>query len=181
MESAAYGRSGLGARIRHIRGDQTQAAFGTRYGLSVASVRNYEADLRDPGADFLAALAADGWSINWVLTGEGAERYGPGGRARVGEAPAAYGAASQDLSPAHLNIALELADEALRGLWLPRHGYAELVALVYAALTQGLPYAEILEIARPAARERAGEGAADAGEQGMDRAGPEGLGRSAAG
>lgn len=179
MESAANIRSGTNARVRHVRGGETQDRFASRYGLSVATVRNYETGVRDPAADFLAALAADGWNVNWLLTGEGPERAG--GNGRVAEAHAPYVTASQDLSAEHLSIALELADEALRGLWLPRRGYAELVALVYAALTQGLPYAEILEIARPAARSRAGEGATDAGEQGMDRAGPESTGRSAAG
>jgi transcriptional regulator with XRE-family HTH domain len=178
MESAANVRSGTGARVRHVRGGEAQERFAARYGVSVATVRNYESGNRDPAAEFLAALAADGWNINWLLTGEGPERSGGG--LRVAEPLAAYGAPSQDLSAEHLSIALELADEALRGLWLPRRGYAELVALVYDALTQGLPYASILDIARPAARERAGEGDSDVGEQGLDRAGPEGSGRSAA-
>lgn len=174
MESAANVHSDTGARIRHVRGGEAQERFAARYGLSVATVRNYETGKRDPVADFLAALAADGWNANWLLTGQGPQRIE--GAGRVAEAHAAYSARSQDLSPDHLTIALELADEALRGLWLPRRGYAELVALVYAALTQGLPYAEILEIARPAARQRAGEGAGDGSEQGLDGPGPSGVG-----
>lgn len=174
MASAANDRSGTSARVRHVRGGETQDRFAARYGLSVATVRNYETGVRDPATDFLAALAADGWNVNWVLTGVGAERAADDGR--VHEARAAYLTASQDLSATHLSIALELADEALAGLWLPRLQYAELVALVYAALTQGLPYAAILEFARPAARQRAGAGADDDGEQGLDGPGPSGAG-----
>lgn len=164
----------------------TQDRFAMRYGVSIATVRNYETG-RDPSAEFLTALAADGWSINWLLTGDGPERtYGQG--MRLQDAPASYGeppppaGPSQDLSTEHLTIALELADEALRGLWLPRQQYAELVRLIYAALMQGLPLARVLEIARPAARDRAGvQGADDGGEQGVDRSGPAGSGRGAAG
>lgn len=179
MESAANVRSGTGARIRHIRGDATQDRFGARYGLSTASVRNYETEVRPPSPEFLAALALDGWSLNWLLTGTGPEQVV--GASHISDIRAPYGSASQDLSVGHLTIAIELADEALRGLWLPRSGYAELVALVYNALMQGLPYAAILDIARPAAKERAGQGASDDSEQGLDRSGPEGVGRSAAG
>ena len=110
--------------------------------------------------------------MEWLASGKG-----PQG---LPEAPVG-GSASQDLSVGHLTIAIELADEALRGLWLPRSGYAELVALVYNALMQGLPYAAILDIARPAAKQRARQGASDDSEQGMDRSGPEGIGCSAAG
>ena len=187
MESAANVRSATGARIRHIRGGMTQERFGTQFGVSTATVRNYETG-RDPSAEFLAALAGEGWSINWLLTGEGPERIGGSGH-RIAEPAAQYcdtskQVASQDLSAEHLSIALELADEALRGLWLPRRQYAELVdeALVYAALMQGLPFARVLEMARPAARDRAGaQGADDGGEQGVDRTGPAGSGRGAAG
>ena len=179
MESAANVRSGTGARIRHVRGDMTQEAFGARYGISVATVRNYEC-IRDPAADFLAALAADGWSVNWLLTGRGPERVSAAGR--IGEAPPpSYGAPSQDLSADTLSIALELADEALRGLWLPRRGYAELVALVYDALSQGLPYGAILDFARPAARQRAGAGGSDDGGDGLDRSGPPSSGKGETG
>lgn len=148
-------------------------------GVAQRTYASYERNERLPDAEALEALVRhEGVDANWLLTGQGPERTG--GDGRVAEAHSPYVTASQDLSADHLTIALELADEALRGLWLPRRGYAELVALVYAALTQGLPYAEILEIARPAARQRAGEGAGDGGEQGMDGPGPSGVGRGAA-
>lgn len=168
----------IGERVALVRGSQSQSRFAELVALHKNTLGNYERGEREMGVTALARLVALGWNANWLLTGEGPERLGAG---RVAEAHAPYVTASQDLSAEHLSIALELADEALRGLWLPRRGYAELVALVYAALTQGLPYAQILDIARPAARERAGEGEADAGEQGLDRAGPESTGRSAAG
>jgi transcriptional regulator with XRE-family HTH domain len=179
MESAANFRSDTGARIRHVRGDLTQDRFAAQYGLSVATVRNYESNVRPPAPDFLAALAIEGWSINWLLTGAGSERVDA---SHSSAEPRAFdGPRSQDLSVEHLSIAIELADEVLDGLWLPRRGYAELVALVYEALTQGLPYARVMELARPAAKQRAGEGTDDDGGKGLDRPGAGGIGGNQAG
>lgn len=147
-------------------------------GVSTDSLQRYIREENMPPFDAAARLcAAAGVRMEWLATGIGPQAAATG----VREPGAAYAAPSQDLSVEHLTIAHELADEALRGLWLPRSGYAELVALVYDALVQGLPFAQVLEIARPAARQRAGQGADDASEQGVDRAGPEGAGRRAAG
>lgn len=161
MESAANVRSGTGARIRHMRGDATQDRFGARYGLSTASVRNYETEVRQPSPEFLTALALDGWSLNWLLTGQGPERLG---RATAGDD------ASQDLSAEHLSIALELTEEALRGKWLPKREYAEVVAGIYAMLTQGLPYADILDLNRSPAETKAKQGAVDGSRSESDPA-----------
>ena len=135
-------------------------------GLGQRTYASYERDERDPDALVLKQIAAQGWNVNWLLTGEGAERLdelSPG--------------LSQDLSAEHLNVALELADETLTGLWLPRNRYAELVALIYDALTQGLPYAEILEFSRPAAKKMAGKEEDDnGGIDGMEGARSSGSG-----
>jgi len=168
----------IGERLTLVRDQKPQAQFATVVGLHKNTLGTYERGEREMGVTALARLVGLGWNANWLLTGEGPQRLDVPWR--VSEGHADYAVRSQDLSADHLTIALELADEALRGLWLPRRGYAELVALVYAALTQGLPYAEILEIARPAARQRAGEGAGDGSEQGMDGPGPSGVGRGAA-
>ena len=47
-----------------------------------------------------------------------------------------------------LGVAIEMADEALRGSWLPRRGYAGLVALLYEGVHQRMPYAQLLDFAR---------------------------------
>jgi hypothetical protein len=77
---------------------------------------------------------------------------------------------SQEMSGEHLSVAVELAEEALSGLWLPRRRYYDLVALIYDGLTKGLPFAEIIAFARPAAIELAGgkgnDGRAEVGDEG---------------
>lgn len=171
----------IGDRLTRIRDQKPQVQFAPEIGLHKNTLGTYERGEREMGVTALARLVALGWNANWLLTGHGPQQLPS--PLRVGESQATYdaGVSSQDLSAEHLSIALELADEALRGLWLPRRGYAELVALVYDALTQGMPYAAILDIARPAAKQRAGKGAGDDGEQGLDRTGPEGAGLSEAG
>lgn len=91
--------------------------------------------------------------------------------------------ASQELSGQRLMVATELADEALRGLWLPRNRYFDLVALIYDALEKGLPYAEIIAFARPAAKDMAGAGGGDDGgaEVGGEGAADPGRGAAAGG
>ena len=153
METAARLPHGIGARLRHVRGGATQAQFAEGYGLGLATYRNYESDIRLPSTEFLVSLALNAWNTSWLLTGQGPERLsGP---------TASDAAASQDLSPEHLSIALELTEEALRGKWLPKREYAEVVAGIYAMLTQGLPYADILELTRSPAETKAIQGAGD--------------------
>lgn len=156
-------RNDLGARLRQIRAHRTQQEMAHVLGVAHRTYANYEREERVPDAEVIARLIAEGWDANWLLTGEGPERLAPG----VREPRAHYGPLSQPVSPEHLSIALELADEALQGLWLPRAQYAELVALIYQSLTQGLPYAEILDFARPAAKTRAKQGASDDGVEGV--------------
>ncbi|MEF2154686.1 hypothetical protein V3390_00290 [Luteimonas sp. FXH3W] len=47
---------------------------------------------------------------------------------------------------------MNLADEALSGRTLRRESYAKLVALIYDAITNGLPEAQILKFAVPASK-----------------------------
>lgn len=51
-----------------------------------------------------------------------------------------------------LKVAVQLAEEALDGRTLVPADYAELVDLIYDALANGLPSAQVLAFARPAAR-----------------------------
>ena len=60
--------------------------------------------------------------------------------------------ASQPVSGEDLTIAAELADEALRGQWIPKHRYYALVSEILDGMQKGLPYAEILRIITPDAR-----------------------------
>jgi transcriptional regulator with XRE-family HTH domain len=160
---------GIGQRLVQIRGAVSQPARADQLGVHRNTYARWERSEADISAAGLAALAAEGWSTNWVLTGLGRERIATG----VAETPAGpYG--SQELSGEHLMVATELADEALAGLWLPLRRRFDLVALIYDALMRGLPYAEIIAFARPAAQDLAG-GASD------DERGAEVGGESAAG
>jgi transcriptional regulator with XRE-family HTH domain len=148
--------------------------MATALGVSQTTYGRLERGEREIGADVLARLASQGWNINWLLTGEGPSRLDDAVRDPAHSE-------SQDLSAEHLSIALELADEALRGRWLPRRRYADLVTLIYEALTKGLPYAEILDFARPAAKGLGQERNEDEdGRSGLDEQGPRGAAGSAA-
>ena len=74
-------------------------------------------------------------------------------------------------------IAADIADEALRGLWLPKNQYYELVALALEGISQGLPYAKILEFVSPAAKKLAKSEVDDGSESGLGGAGAASYGR----
>lgn len=77
-----------------------------------------------------------------------------GGKGRTdahGAPPAMAGASALD-EPA-LGVAIELADEALRGLSLSRQRYASLVSMLYEGVYQRMPYAQLLDFARLSAWE----------------------------
>lgn len=63
-------------------------------------------------------------------------------------------------------MAVQLAEEALGGRYLVPADYAELVDLIYDALVNGLPSAQVLAFARPAARGIGVKGEGNAGSVG---------------
>ena len=92
--------------------------------------------------DAAAKLCASaGARMEWLATG-----YGP----KYTETKDAGEDASQAVRPETLTIAIQLAAEALQGKYLPPPKYAELVALIYELLEDGLPEAKILRFARAA-------------------------------
>ncbi len=140
-------------------------------GVSQRTYGYWERNERSPDASALAALATEGWSVNWLLTGEGPETLD-----RVGEPAAAYDA-SQEVSGKDLMIAIELAEWRLRhfGEWLPKPRFFDLVAEVLQGVRKGLPWAEILGF-EPSAREFEQLERSNDGGQGMarkDQADPE--------
>jgi hypothetical protein len=61
------------------------------------------------------------------------------------------------LDESALCVAIEMADEAIRMLSLPRQRYASLVAMLYDGVCQRMSYAHLLDFARSWAREMADE------------------------
>ncbi|MHA7915518.1 helix-turn-helix domain-containing protein [Alloalcanivorax xenomutans] len=63
----------IGARIRDVRGNLTQAAFAQKLGIERKTVGRYESGDRAPDAVALLRLMAEfGADPAWVLTGRGA-------------------------------------------------------------------------------------------------------------
>lgn len=61
----------IGERIRQLRGKETQADFGVRFGISRNTVTRYESGGRDPDAGFIVALCKRyNVSANWLLLGD---------------------------------------------------------------------------------------------------------------
>jgi transcriptional regulator with XRE-family HTH domain len=79
-----------GKRLRLIRKSfgETQAEFGSRFAKTGPAVSNYERG-RLPEDEILKALFQMGFSIDWLLSGEGSmHRYGrSGGRIDVTRSP----------------------------------------------------------------------------------------------
>ncbi|MBN8715900.1 MAG: helix-turn-helix domain-containing protein [Pseudomonadota bacterium] len=127
----------IGQRLAYIRASigGSQADMAGRIGVALRTWQNYEQDRRSPDAQALVALFRLGWSPTWVLTGMEA--------ACTGEPGTTAGQDGQGLMVSH-----ELAEEALRGLWLPKHQFFALMARIHAWLMHGRPYGEILEFAR---------------------------------
>ncbi len=63
---------GIGARLREERGrlGMSQEAFGARAGVRKQAQLLYEKDERSPDAAYLAAIAAAGADVLYVLTGQ---------------------------------------------------------------------------------------------------------------
>lgn len=134
-------------------------------GVAPRTYGNYERGERVPDAEALVPLCREGWNINWLLTGEGPER--------LSETPESTPPSdSQPLRREDLKLAVQLAEEALDGGELEPQDYAELVALIHDALVNGLPSAQVLAFARPAARgliqENRGNDRSDVGGPGTE-------------
>jgi transcriptional regulator with XRE-family HTH domain len=148
-ESAAHDLVSVGGRLAELRGKANQPLRALAFGVHKNTYARWERGDAEMPASALAVLVGEGWNANWVLTGTGPRRL---------DTPESLaGPTSHAVSGESLSIAVELADEALKGLWLPRNRYYDLVALIYDGLTQGLPYAEIIDFARPAATKLAKE------------------------
>lgn len=141
--------------------------MGEVMGVAQRTYASYERNERIPDALALVPLAREGWNINWLLSGEGAERQEASAPLR----------GSQDLSEEGLTIALEITDDIVRSegaTYVPRVLYARLLRLMYQGVTQGLPVAEILDFGRGSVRavlSGSSSGVSDVGQQAMGKAG----------
>lgn len=64
--------NGLGARVRFLRGDRSQKAFGEMVGVSQSTVGRWESGKRAPDADELSRVCARfNLDPQWLLNGTG--------------------------------------------------------------------------------------------------------------
>lgn len=64
-----------GERIRHLRGDLSQAEFASKIGVHKEMVGKYERGQNVPGGDVLTRMReVFGVSLDWLLTGQGQMR-----------------------------------------------------------------------------------------------------------
>lgn len=138
--------------MTHIRASESQRSFAEALGVPVRTYQNYEHDKREPDLRTLAGLHALGWNLNWVLTGEGQERLEALQDSGFSANSTPQASASQPLRRADITLAVQLAEEALAGKRLGPEDYGQLVGLIHDALVNGLPSAQVLAFARPAAR-----------------------------
>ena len=70
-------KTGVGARIREIRGQRTQKEFSALLGIGNSTLIRYEAEERDPDMDFILRLNVL-FKVQplWLLTGWGDEASG---------------------------------------------------------------------------------------------------------
>lgn len=90
----------------------------------------------------LRIASAIGVNPSWLLNGQGR---------RHTAMSVADPSASQPVKIEVLTIAVQLVAEALKGLTLPPPKHAEVTALVYELLDEGMPEAKVLRFARAAA------------------------------
>ncbi|NYZ12851.1 hypothetical protein HL658_09830 [Azospirillum sp. RWY-5-1] len=71
--------SSVGERLEAVRKalGETQKSMSTRYGLGESTWQTLERDGRLPKTETLTRLAADGVSIDWLVTGDGPMMRGP--------------------------------------------------------------------------------------------------------
>jgi len=162
-EAKAKDARTLGRRLAHVRAfvGVSQAEMAKRLGVALRSWQYYEQDQRLPDAEVLIALTRWGLNLDWVLLG-----VGPAVSDGGGHLPAHLALDAGMLMASH-----ELAEEAIRGMWLPKNQFFKLVSMVYASLAQSVPYAEIIDFARLEALKLAGQRASEPGKQVADKAG----------
>jgi len=146
--------------MAHIRASASQREFAEELGVPLRTYQNYEQDKREPDLRTLIGLHERGWNLNWVLAGSGSERLEALGYKalhareeadlRVREEGPLY--QSQAARSQDIKLAVQLTEEALDGGRLEPADYATLVSLIHDALVNGLPSAQVLAFARPAAR-----------------------------
>ncbi len=134
----------VGERLVNIRGRQSQASFAPAIGVHKNTLGAYERGDTAIGGEPLRRLHDAGWNLNWLLCGAGPRQL-------------ADAAGVSTVDEEALGIAIEMADEALRGSWLPRRRYAALVALLYEGVHRRMPYAQLLDFARLTAADMARE------------------------
>jgi transcriptional regulator with XRE-family HTH domain len=77
MPERASQEKGLARRLRELRGGSTQREFATRVDITQPQLARYEGGGVTPGRDVLAKISqACGVSVDWLLTGEPAQRAG---------------------------------------------------------------------------------------------------------
>lgn len=106
----------------------SQQALAERTGISARSQRNYESGERSPDADYLAALAAAGADVLYILTGE------PAGRAQTPGAAAGQILIDRSRFKAAMLVVEEGLAEARRTLPAPKK--IELYLAAYELMAQ---------------------------------------------
>ena len=132
-------RSAIGARLAHIRASASQRDHAAALGIPLRTYQNYERGEREPDLRVLLALLHAGWNANWLLTGEGP--------AHMADLAGGTGLTSQDLSPADLSMAIQLANEKIArdGKAPTPEQYGTFVLAIYQVLKGGLAEAQVLE------------------------------------
>ena len=140
MKSAA---GSIGARLRTVRGAESQKSYASRIEVGLSTYQNYERDDREPDLRTLLAAYREGWNLNWVLTGEGPERLEYLG----GAAP------SHPVSQKSLMLALQQVEEVVaeHRLPMPPARKADLTLAVAELIEEGMPEAKVLRFVRAAA------------------------------
>lgn len=125
------------------------AEVARRCGLSEAVIRSYRDGNSDPSRQRIVAMWKGlGFSIDWLVAGVGPmwAKDSPKWPQPLPQSD------SQPLRHDALIIAVQLAEEVLEGKTLEPAKRAELVALVYEGLVEGLPEATVLRWARTASK-----------------------------
>lgn len=173
-------RLDTGKRLAQIRGSTNQADFAVSLGVHKNTYGGYERGEVEVGAEALRQLASRGWNPLWVLMGHGEPRlpddvmiaidpsaasaqgdahyrrderhtsFPEGARIRDRAARTAWDDSARPVRHDVMKAALELSAEAIGGKALSAAKHAELIALVYELLEEGLPKPKVLRFARAA-------------------------------